>query len=223
MSHPVPERLVVPGHDGPIEILVEAPRGDIHGIALVAHPHPLFGGTLDNKVVQTLARAFRDLGLVAIRPNFRGVGQSAGTHDEGEAETEDQLAVLDWAFQRYGDLPVTLGGFSFGAYVTTRVAARLASSRRPVHGMVLAGLAAGGVEGIRHYTPESVPEDALLIHGQDDEVVPLANVLAWAGPQNLPVSVLGGTGHFFHGKLTVLRTIIHRALAHRVGAGAEQP
>jgi alpha/beta superfamily hydrolase len=211
---PAAERLTIPGPAGAIELILEAPAAAPRGLALIAHPHPLFGGTAENKVVQTLARAFRDLGYVALRPNFRGVGASAGAHDEGAGETEDLLAVLDWAQTRSGDLPVALAGFSFGAYVQTRVAKRLQEAGHPAQRLVLIGTAAGHVEGARHYETQAVPADTLVIHGDLDETVPLPNVLAWARPLELPVVVVPGADHFFHRKLHVIRHIVASAWTH---------
>lgn len=201
------EHLLIPGAAGPIDTLVEAPEKPL-GIALVGHPHPLFGGANTNKVAQTLARTFVGLGYAALRPNFRGVGQSGGSHDEGRGETEDMLTVLDYARQRFGDLPVVLGGFSFGAYVQARVAKRLADEGRPVKRLVLIGTASGFVEGTRHYETDAVPVDTIVIHGSADTTVPLANVLAWAEPLELPVVVVPGADHFFHRRLHILRNII---------------
>lgn len=201
------EHLLIPGAAGPIDTLVEAPEKPL-GIALVGHPHPLFGGANTNKVAQTLARTFVGLGYAALRPNFRGVGQSGGSHDEGRGETEDMLTVLDYARQRFGDLPVVLGGFSFGAYVQARVAKRLADEGRPVKRLVLIGTASGFVEGTRHYETDAVPADTIVIHGSADTTVPLANVLAWAEPLELPVVVVPGADHFFHRRLPILRNII---------------
>ncbi len=201
------EHLLIPGAAGPIDTLVEAPEKPL-GIALVGHPHPLFGGANTNKVAQTLARTFVGLGYAALRPNFRGVGQSGGSHDEGRGETEDMLTVLDYARQRFGDLPVVLGGFSFGAYVQARVAKRLADEGRPVKRLVLIGTASGFVEGTRHYETDAVPADTIVIHGSADTTVPLANVLAWAEPLELPVVVVPGADHFFHRRLHILRNII---------------
>ena len=201
------EHLLIPGAAGPIDTLVEAPEKPL-GIALVGHPHPLFGGANTNKVAQTLARTFVGLGYAALRPNFRGVGQSAGSHDEGRGETEDMLTVLDYARQRFGDLPVVLGGFSFGAYVQARVAKHLADEGRPVQRLVLIGTASGFVEGTRHYETDAVPADTIVIHGSADTTVPLANVLAWAEPLELPVVVVPGADHFFHRRLHILRNII---------------
>jgi hypothetical protein len=211
-THP-PERLTIEGPAGGIEMVIDHPL-HLRGIALACHPHPLFGGTLDNKVVQTLAKAFRDLGYVALRPNFRGVGRSLGAHDEGEGETADMLHVLDWARRRFDDLPVVLGGFSFGAYVQTRVAKALADAGRPACRLVLVGTAAGTVTGLRHYPTEAVPADTIVIHGEKDETVPLANALDWARNQDLPVTVVPEADHFFHRRLHVIRNIIHYAWRH---------
>lgn len=210
-SRPAAERLLIPGLAGAIETIVEPPAHAPRGIALVAHPHPLFGGTAENKVAQTLAKALRDLGYVALRPNFRGVGASEGSHDEGAGETEDMLAVLDWARDRFGDLPLALAGFSFGAYVQARLAARLKAAGHPAQRMVLVGTAAGFVTGARHYETGAVPADTIVIHGDLDETVPLSNVLAWARPLELPVTVVPGADHFFHRKLHIIRGIISSA------------
>ena len=205
---PKHERLLIDGPAGAVEVFVEAPASPT-GLALIAHPHPLFGGTADNKVVTTLARAFRDLGCATLRPNFRGVGASAGEHDHGIGETDDLAAAHAWARARFGAaLPFYLGGFSFGAYVVTRLAKRLAEAGDPARRLVLVGTAAGYVEGARSYVTEAVAPDTIVIHGDRDETVPLANVLAWAEPLDLAVSVVPGTDHFFHRKLHLLRRII---------------
>ncbi|WP_079434865.1 alpha/beta hydrolase [Zoogloea sp. LCSB751] len=207
---PATETALINGPDGPIELIIDTPD-QVRGIALVCHPHPLFHGANTNKVAHTLARVFRDLGYAALRPNFRGVGKSVGNHDNGGAETEDMLAVIAWAQSRWGGLPLALGGFSFGAYVQTRVAARLADSITPPGRIVLVGTAAGEVTGARSYTTLPVPKDSLIIHGERDETVALANVMEWAEPQELPVVVVPGADHFFHGKLHIIRSIIERA------------
>ena len=204
------EKVFIDGPAGTIEMIVENP-GAPRGIALICHPHPLFGGTNTNKVIQTLARTFTHLNYVALRPNFRGVGQSAGIHDDGRGETEDMLVVLADAKRRYGDLPVALAGFSFGAYIQTRVAEALAEANHPAQRLVLVGTAAGHVEGARKYTTRAVANDTIVIHGSVDETVPLANVLAWAEPMNLPVVVIPGADHFFHRRLQVIRDIVTRA------------
>jgi alpha/beta superfamily hydrolase len=207
------ERVALEGPAGTIELWVDAIEAEqaVSGIAIVAHPHPLFGGSASNKVVTTIARALGELGYVALRPNFRGVGASTGMHDHGTGETDDLLRVLDYATERFGSLPVVLAGFSFGAHVVVRMAGRLADTARPVHRLVLVGTAAGAVEGMRSYATEKVPENTVVIHGDIDETVPLANVLQWAEPQDLPVILVPGASHFFHRKLHVIRKIIHSA------------
>jgi alpha/beta superfamily hydrolase len=192
------ERFTITGPAGAIEVVANSPGPALRGIALVCHPHPLQGGTLDNKVVQTLAKAFFSLGYAAVRFNFRGVGASAGSFDEGRGETEDALAVLADAQSRYGEaLPIALAGFSFGSFVVTRVAQRIAAER-----LVLVGAA------VNRFEVPKVPDDTIVIHGEEDDVVPLADVLAWARPQELPVVVFPGSGHFFHGRLPQLTRIV---------------
>ena len=199
MRPPQVETALVPGAAGAIEVDVSDPGDERRGIALIAHPHPLMGGTKDNKVVTTMAKAFFALGYVAVRPNFRGVGTSGGEFDEGLGETEDMLAVAQHMRHHYGELPFVLAGFSFGSFVQTRVAKRLASER-----MVLVGPA------VNRFPAETVPADTLIIHGENDDVVPLSALLDWARPQNLPVVVIPGGEHFFHGRLNLLSDIIVR-------------
>ena len=201
------ERALLDGPAGKIETVIDAPASGAHqGVALVAHPHPLFGGSLENKVTQTLALTFVELGYVALRPNFRGVGASAGAYDEGRGEADDLLAVLDYARSRFHAQAPVLAGFSFGAYVQTLVARRLKPRR-----MALVGVAAGFVSGARSYTADTVPADSIVIHGELDETVPLANVLAWARPQDLPIIVVPGADHFFHRRLHLIKSIIKGA------------
>lgn len=212
------EHVLLDGPDGRIEVFVEAhPHGNAAptGIALIAHPHPLFGGTADNKVVTTLAKAFRELGCATLRPSFRGVGGSEGTHDHGIAETADLLAVHAYARGRFGEhVPVYIAGFSFGAYVITRLAQQLVELNDPAKRLVLVGTAAGFIEGLRSYETAAVPADTIVIHGAADETVPLPNVLAWAEPLDLPVTVIPGADHFFHRRLQLIRDIIHRQWQH---------
>ena len=192
------ERARVDGDAGAIEVVCNVPPHARAGIALVCHPHPLQGGTLDNKVAQTLAKTFFGLDYVAVRFNFRGVGASEGAHDDGVGETEDALAVIAWARERYGtSLPLALAGFSFGSYVQTRVAQRTQAER-----LVLVGPA------VRRFPVGPVPADTIVIHGEEDDIVPLADVLDWARPQALPIVVFPGCGHFFHGRLQPLRDTI---------------
>ncbi|MFT3962683.1 alpha/beta hydrolase [Propionivibrio sp.] len=204
---PAEQLLHLAGPAGIIETRIESPA-EPRGIALVCHPHPLFGGSNTNKVVHTLASTFVRLGYAAVRPNFRGVGESGGQHDEGRGETEDMLIVLDEARRIFGELPIVLAGFSFGAYVQTRVADALAESGQPAQRLVLVGIAAGHVEGARQYATRAVARDTLVIHGSADTTVPLANVLAWAEPLELPVVVIPGADHFFHRRLHIIRDII---------------
>ena len=191
------ERIFIDGAAGRIETVLERPAGAPRGAALVAHPHPLYGGTLDNKVVQTLARTFVELGYVALRPNFRGVGASEGVHDEGRGETEDLLRVAAHAKEAFGDSPLVLAGFSFGAAVQTQVAQRVSP-----HRVVLVAVAVG------RFPSESVPGDSIVIHGERDETVALAKVFDWARPQELPVVVIPGADHFFHLRLNLIKNIV---------------
>ena len=192
------EREIVAGPAGAIEVVINAPSDAPSGIALIAHPHPLQGGTLDNKVAQTLAKTFFGLNYVAVRFNFRGVGASHGSFDEGNGETEDALVVLAHARRRLGEsLPYALAGFSFGSFVQTRVAKRVQAER-----LVLVGPA------VMRFAVESVPPDTIVIHGEQDEVVALADVYDWARPQQLPIVVFPGCSHFFHGRLPQLQRTI---------------
>ena len=194
------ERYTIPGPAGALEVALNLPAVPPRGIALVAHPHPLQGGTLDNKVAQTLAKTFYALGYAAVRFNFRGVGASDGGFDEGRGETDDALAALGHARSRleHGHgLPVALAGFSFGSYVQTRVREAMDAER-----LVLVGPA------VQRFAIDAVPADTIVVHGEHDEIVPLADVLDWARPQALPVVVFPGCTHFFHGRLTQLRDTI---------------
>lgn len=191
------------GPAGHIEVLVDEPEGAARGLALIGHPHPLYGGTPNNKVVQTLARSFVELGYIALRPAFRGVGETAGSFDRGIGETEDMIAVIEQARGHYGALPVVLAGFSFGAFVQTRVAQRLSPER-----MVLVAPATGSVGDERDYETPHVPAGTLVIHGEKDETVPLQNVLDWARPQDLPVVVVPTADHFFHRRLHIIRQLV---------------
>jgi uncharacterized protein len=191
------ERVVIDGVAGAIQTDINDPGGERRGVALIAHPNPVQGGTKDNKVVTTLAKAFFNLGYVAVRPNFRGVGTSAGVHDHGVGETDDLLTVAAYLRSRYGDPSFILAGFSFGSFVQTRVAKQLTPSR-----MVLVGPA------VNRFPAETVPPDTLVIHGEVDDVVPLHAVFDWARPQQLPIVVVPGGEHFFHGRLNLLAQIV---------------
>ena len=199
------------GPAGALEIALDLPAGTPRGIAVIAHPHPLFGGTLDNKVVQTLARAFVQCGWTAVRFNFRGVGASAGSHDEGRGELEDFLAVVQHvAPGGDGESALALAGFSFGAFVTTHAFKRL-DKVRSIEKLVLVGASvsrspAASIDAAAH-------DRTLVIHGEQDDTVLLADVMDWARPQPLPVTVVPGAGHFFHGQLPLLKNLVIRHVA----------
>ncbi|UJB66070.1 alpha/beta hydrolase [Acidovorax sp. YS12] len=202
------ERLSLAGAAGAIEAARDGAAAGVapRGVAIIAHPHPLFGGSMDNKVVQTLARACVASGYEAVRFNFRGVGGSAGVHDEGLGECEDLLSVIA---QVAPEGPLALAGFSFGAFVTSHALAALWGQRDIGH-VVLVGTAAS------RFTVAPVPAEAhgrtLVVHGEHDDTVPLAAVMDWARPQILPVTVVPGGGHFFHGQLPLLRNLVARHL-----------
>jgi alpha/beta superfamily hydrolase len=200
------ERFQLQGPAGAIEALRDVPDGPSRGVAVIAHPHPLFGGTMDNKVVQTLARAFVQSGWTALRFNFRGVGATAGVHDEGRGETDDLLAVVA---TQAPDGPLALAGFSFGSFVTTRALQTLWPARS-IEKIVLVGTAAARF-AVATLPPES-HDRTLVIHGEQDDTVPLQSVLDWARPQSLPVTVIPGGGHFFHGQLPLLKNLVLRHL-----------
>ena len=195
------------------------PSFAIRGLALVAHPHPLMGGTMDNKVAQTMARAFNQLGYVSVRPNFRGVGGTAGVHDNGVGELEDLLHVTEWMWtpsswapfevttnqawvSNVNTFPLVVSGFSFGSFVGSHLVQRLADLGRPAERLVMVGSAAG------KWTLAEVPSDTILIHGELDETIPLIDVFNWARPQELTVQVVPGADHFFHRRLHCIRNII---------------
>jgi len=192
-------RRAVAGPCGPIDCAIDEPDHGVVGVAVLCHPHPQHGGTMDNKVVQTLARAFVQLGYRAVRFNFRGVGASAGNWDHGRGEVDDALAVIH-ACRETGQ-PLALGGFSFGAFVAAQAAAGLPDGQRAQR-LVLVGPAA------QSFPMGPVPQDTIVIHGETDDVVPLSAVLDWARPQALPVTVVPGTGHFFHGHLALLKSVV---------------
>ena len=219
----------IDGVVGQIEISIDLPdelKNNpaflVRGLALVAHPHPLMGGTMDNKVAQTMARAFNQLGYVSVRPNFRGVGATAGVHDDGVGEMEDLLHVTDWMrspsswshfeataqqawVQTANTLPLVVSGFSFGSFVGTHLVQRLAELGRPAERLVMVGSAAG------KWALAPVPADTILIHGEMDETIPLIDVFDWARPQELTVQVVPGADHFFHRRLHCIRNIITSA------------
>lgn len=193
------ERITINGPAGAIECAIDRPTEPAIGVAVVYHPHPVHGGTLDNKVVQTLARAFLQLNYRVVRFNFRGVGKSEGHWDQGRGEIDDALAVI--AAVREPWERFVLAGFSFGGYVASQAAQRLPADQRPER-MVLVGPATS------NFQVAAVPANTLVIHGEADDVVPLQATFDWARPQSLPVVVVPGVGHFFHGQLTLLKSLV---------------
>lgn len=191
------------GAAGHLECKLDLPASTTpQGIALIAHPHPLYGGSLDNKVVQTLARAFLALGYVCARMNFRGVGNSAGAHDHGIGETEDMALLHTHMINAYPGLPMALAGFSFGTFVLSRLQQQLTMQNQAAQRLVLVGCAAG------KWDLAAVPANTLLIHGEQDDTIPLADVFEWARPQDLPVVVIPGADHFFHRKLHHIKQLV---------------
>lgn len=200
------EQFLITGNAGQLQCAVNHPDSEIFpkptGLALVAHPHPLFGGTMENKVAQTLARTFVSLGYVTVRMNFRGVGQSEGVHDAGIGETDDMETLLQHMRQRYPDLPLVLSGFSFGTFVQSRLHQRLSAAGVAVQRLVLVGAAAG------KWAMPDIPSDTILIHGELDDTIPLQAVFEWLRPQDIPVVVIPGADHFFHRRLPHIKKII---------------
>ncbi len=203
------EKFHIDGPVGKIECALDRPDAatPVRGIALVAHPHPLFGGTMDNKVAQTLARTLVQLGYVVYRSNFRGVGTTAGTHDNGIGEQDDLLALIEYMRAQPGqhDVPLVLAGFSFGTFVLSHVAKRYLEAGGAIERMVFVGTAAS------RWEVAPVREDTLVIHGELDDTVPILSVYEWAREQELPVVVIPGAEHFLHRKLHILKRIIVEA------------
>ena len=200
------QRITWRGEAGAIEGLLDQPEGAARGVAVVAHPHPLFGGTMDNKVVQTLARAFVQCGWTVARFNFRGVGASEGVHDAGEGEAQDFLSVVEQVAPK-GALAVA--GFSFGSFVASHAIQAL-WDKRDIDKIVFVGTATERLSVAD--VPESLHEKTLVVHGEQDDTVSLASVMDWARPQSLPVMVVPGGGHFFHGQLPLLKSLVVRHL-----------
>lgn len=198
--------FTIHGPAGVLEVALDSPGGVTKGTAVVAHPHPLFGGTMTNKVVQTLARSLVQSGWSSVRFNFRGVGRSEGPHDDGRGELDDLLAVID---SQAPTGPICLAGFSFGAFVTSHAVQRL-HGQRDISRLMLVGTAASrfSVAAI----PPELHDRTLVVHGEVDDTVPLQAVLDWARPQHLPVTVVPGVEHFFHGQLPLLKALAIRHL-----------
>lgn len=211
------QRFLIPGPCGELEVALDRPVAGmaITGLSVVAHPHPLFGGTLDNKVAQTIAKAFIAQGSICIRPNFRGVGKSEGAHDHGHGEVQDLWAAWQWLLKEHPEVRGHrwLGGFSFGAIMATHIAKEwsghvLAHGQPGLERVILVGL---GLAKDRRGPADLTPE-ARLIHGEHDEVVSLESVTNWLAPQRHPVLVMPHASHFFHGQLPLLKDCITRCL-----------
>ena len=210
-------RTLVAGAAGRIEVAANIPL-NAHAVAVIAHPHPLFGGTMDNKVVTTLAKAFTDAGIAAFRFNFRGIGATEGKHDEGRGEADDMVLVVEHARAQVSHVPLYLAGFSLGGAVATR-----ASERVEFKQLVL--VAPGFRRITEHGNMGEAPDpndpnlgspgrhdatNTVVIHGDLDDTVPLSDSISWATPREVPVAVVPGGEHFFHRKLHVLREITAR-------------
>jgi uncharacterized protein len=197
------------GPAGELEVTVDEPAevGQVRQVALICHPHPLYGGTMSNKVVHVLARTFNDAASAAVRFNFRGVGRSAGAHDDGAGETEDVLAMLEWTAQRWSGAELVLAGFSFGAAMALRAAVRRASVGRPVARLVTVAPAIRWLEQVQEASPEC---PWLIVQGDEDELVDASAVTAWAMSLSRPpeLKILPGVDHFFHGRLNDLRDTV---------------
>lgn len=193
-------KLRIPTPAGHTETLVNDPQEDRRGLIFIAHPHPLHGGSMDNKVVQTVAQAAYARGWVAVRPNFRGVGASDGRYDNGVGEADDMLAVIEFVAAHYPTLPLHLAGFSFGAYVQHRVAGSL-----DAQSLTLIGPA------VTLYDFGPVPSASRVVHGELDEIVPLAAVRDWTAIHGIPLAVVPQANHFFDRKLRELRTAVEAA------------
>jgi uncharacterized protein len=211
------QRFSLTGEAGELQCALDLPDPQNFpqplGIGLVGHPHPLYGGNMDNKVAQTLARAFVALGYAAVRMNFRGVGTSAGTYDEGRGETDDMEVLMKHMQDRYPGLPLALAGFSFGSFVQACLQQRLTERGTPAERLVLVGAAA-----VKWPMPD-IPANTILIHGELDDTIPLSDVLTWLRPQDIPVIVIPGADHFFHRKLHHIKNLVLEMWHRRPATG----
>jgi len=196
------QKFYLDGDAGKMQCLLDLPDDAPRGIALVAHPHPLYGGTMENKVAQTLARTFVTLGYAVARFNFRGVGESEGVYDDGKGEVDDMAIMYEHLRARYPDLPVTLAGFSFGTFVQAQFALRLEAEGRAPERLVLVGTAAG------KWPMPPVPQDTILIHGEQDDTITMQQVFDWARPLDIPVIIIPGADHFFHRRLGHIKNLV---------------
>jgi len=196
------QNLFIPGPAGNLEAIWSPSESNVGQAAVICHPHPLQGGTMNNKVVTTLARCWRDAGVSTVRFNFRGTGASAGVHDHGVGEADDLLAVLGWLQNEQGMTTLDLAGFSFGSWVAASTVSRLPAALTLRHLVLVAPpVQYEGFAGL------NLPAGTLVFQGDEDEVVDAAAVHAWAASLT-PVPELvrfPDTGHFFHGKLTNLK------------------
>ncbi|MCQ6262471.1 alpha/beta fold hydrolase [Alcanivorax sp. MM125-6] len=200
------DRLALEGPEGTLEAALEGDAEAPRFIAIVCHPHPLFGGTMDNKVVTTLSRAARDAGAAVLRFNFRGVGNSQGAFSDGIGETEDLIAVHNWLTREFPDKPLWLAGFSFGSFVAARGAEVLTANGQAPKALMLV---APPVHHFDFASLENAGCPVTVVQGEDDEVVPAEQVFRWAGETVLAPDLIRfpDSGHFFHGKLVDLKEV----------------
>jgi len=201
-------RLELNGPVGTLEAIVLGfSEAGTDNLAVLCHPHPLEGGTMQNKVVTTLARTFRDLGIPSVRFNFRGVGQSEGEYAKGLGETDDLMAVLQWVQTLFPETKVQLAGFSFGAFVSYR-----ASAEWPLGGLISIA------PPVNHWDFSATPEPScpwIVVQGEADEIVPASEVFAWLESLATQATLIRfpDTSHFFHGKLVALKAALNKAIA----------
>lgn len=202
------ETFFLEGPVGQLEYLYCGPKAELtaKGVLIMLPPHPQKGGTNQNKVVQTVLKAASSKNYFAYAPNFRGVGRSEGQYDYGQGERADVLALIAVVKNQHRDLPLTLAGFSFGAYIALHVAQSQLCSR-----LILLGLAVGVYKIPVPLVPAGI--ETLLIHGAEDKVIPLGIVLSWAKEQNTPLIVLPTATHFFHRQLIILQKLIEQFLS----------
>ena len=207
MKAPAEHKLFVKGPAGKLETIVLVPASKSRGIAIIAHPHPLYQGNMDNKVVYILSKALLESGYLTVKFNFRGVGASEGNHAEGIGEIDDVLAVTQSIRHQYDiepdHLPLLLAGFSFGGAIQAYVAQQLNPEKLVLIAPSVARMKAPPV--VDH------ADSVLIVHGSLDDIVSLQSVLDWAAPQTIPVTVIPGAEHFFHGKLAILKQVILNA------------
>ncbi|MFC2998003.1 alpha/beta hydrolase [Acinetobacter sichuanensis] len=206
------DTIHIQGLVGNIEILVDYPENEAKAFAVVCHPHPLQGGTPQHKVPTLLTKIFTQNDCIVYRPYFRGLGQTAGLHDDGFGETDDILTLISHLQTLHPQLPFYAAGFSFGAHVLAKCFVQLDEKNKPKQ-MILCGLPTAKVRGIREYQTPFLQGDLLFIHGENDEITQLSDVLNWARPQKHLITVLPGANHFFTGYLKQLHHAIERFLS----------